>query len=129
SRRGGPEPSQGLAGDFSVIEGNCSVPELLTLLVPLARDHDDVVRLGGLDRVCDRGTAVPDDLRVAVDAGHDLVDDRAGILAARVVGGHDRDVRELGGDPAHDRALLAVAVTAAAEDADQSARGDFTRSG
>ena len=33
-------------------------------------------------------------------AGEDLVDDRARILAARVVGGDDRDVGELGGDAA-----------------------------
>src|SRR4029450_1537124 len=94
--------------------------ELLTLLVPFACDHDDVARLGRLYRVGDRRAAVLDDLRGAVDARDDLVDDRARVLAARVVGRDDRDVGQLGRDPPHDRALLAVAVAAAAEDADQA---------
>ena len=41
------------------------------------------------------------------------------VLGARVVGGDDRDVGEPVGDRAHQRALVAVAVAAAAEDADQ----------
>ena len=45
-----------------------------------------------------------------------------GILAARVVGRDDHDVGELGGDASHLRALLAVAVAAAAEDADARVR-------
>jgi hypothetical protein len=104
-----------------------SVPELLALLVSLAGDDDDVARLGCLDRVRDCRAPVLDDLRVAVDARKDLVDDGAGVLAARVVGRDDWDIGELGGDPAHDRALLAVAVATAAEDADQAARCELAR--
>ena len=62
--------------------------------------------------------------------GHDLGDDRVGVLRARVVGGDDRDIGEPRGDLAHQRALAAVAVAAGAEDAedapaavDQLARG------
>src|SRR5262249_57246844 len=90
-------------------------------------DDDDVTRRGGLDRVRGRGARVLDDLRFAGDAREDLVDDRPRILAARVVRGDDRDVGELGRDPAHHRALLSVAVAAAAEDADQAARGQLAR--
>ena len=45
------------------------------------------------------------------------VDDRLGILGARVVGGDHRDVGERPGGPAHLGPLAAVAVAAAAEDA------------
>ena len=57
----------------------------------------------------------------------DLGDDRVRVLGARVVGGDDADVGQLGPDAAHQRALLAVAVAAAAEDADQPAAGDDAR--
>ena len=49
-------------------------------------------------------------------ARQDVVDDGLRLLGARVVGGDDRAVGEPGGDLAHDRALGAVAVAAAAED-------------
>ena len=55
--------------------------------------------------------------------GADLVDDRLRVLGARVVGGDDGDVGEPVGDLAHQRALVAVAVAAAAEDADQPSPG------
>ena len=51
---------------------------------------------------------------------HDLGDDRLGILAARVVGGDDRDVGELGGELAHQRPLAAVAVAAGTDDDDDA---------
>ena len=65
--------------------------------------------------------AVGLDLDVADGAGDDLVDDRLRILAARVVGGDDRDVGELGREPPHQRPLAAVAVAAGADDADHAA--------
>ena len=48
----------------------------------------------------------------------------AGLLAARIVVGDDHDVGLLGRDRAHDRPLAAVAVAAAAEHADEPARGE-----
>ena len=48
------------------------------------------------------------------------------ILGAGVVGGHDRDVGQLGRDPPHLRALVAVAVAPGAEDADH-ATAELTR--
>ncbi len=54
-------------------------------------------------------------------AVEDLGDDRCGVLRARVVGGHDRDVGEPRRDLAHQRALAAVAVAAGAEHADHAA--------
>ena len=45
------------------------------------------------------------------------------VLGARVVGGDDGEVGEPGADRAHQRPLVAVAVAAAAEDADQPPAG------
>ena len=50
-----------------------------------------------------------------------------GILGARVVGGEDRAIGELRGDPSHQRALAPVAVAAAAEDADQAPGRELAR--
>ena len=63
--------------------------------------------------------AVDDRPRASRRARRDLGGDRAGLLGARIVGGDDRPVGELGGDPAHHRPLLAVPVAARAEDDDQ----------
>ena len=54
--------------------------------------------------------------------GQDLGDDRVRILAARVVGRDDHAVGELLGHRAHQRALGAIAVAAAAEDDDAGGR-------
>ena len=45
----------------------------------------------------------------------------SGSSRARVVGGHDGEVRQLGGDLPHERALAAVAVASGAEDDDHAA--------
>ena len=87
---------------------------------PLPGDQHDVSFAAGLDRPCDRRAPVGLDLELG-RAGEDLVDDRERVLAARIVGRDDRDVGELVRDPPHERALLAVAVAAAAEDADDAA--------
>ena len=47
-----------------------------------------------------------------------------GIFGARVVGGDDGDLGQRGGQAAHDRALGAIAVSAAAED--HSRRAGFS---
>src|SRR5262249_26099941 len=94
------------------------------LLVALARDHDDVARLRALERPGDRAPTIDLDLRLAHHARQHLVDDRAWILAARVVGRHDRRIGERRSDSAHERPLLPVAFAAAAEDADQPARAE-----
>ena len=65
----------------------CSWPlPAITTTSPCTRD---------LERPRDRGAPVGLDLDVGLGAGHDLVDDRLGLLAARVVGGDDRQVGEL----------------------------------
>ena len=63
-------------------------------------------------------------LPVGRDAAHDLGADRGGLLAARIVVGHQREVGEARGDLAHHRPLAAVAVAAAAEHHDQLALGE-----
>ena len=80
-----------------------------------------------LDRARDRGRAVRLDLDVADRAGDDRVDDRLRILAARIVVRDDHDVGELGGDAPHLRPLLAVAVAAAAEDAEHAPGRELAR--
>ena len=57
------------------------------------------------------------------DPGADLGDDRERVLGARVVGRDHREVGESGGDLAHQRPLLAVAIAAAPEHADQPPAG------
>ena len=54
------------------------------------------------------------------DAGEDVGDDRAGVLGARVVGGDDQLVGQLGAGGAHEGALGAVAVAAGAEDGEEA---------
>ena len=95
--------------------------------MPLAGDHDDVPGLRDRNRALDRGGAIRLDLDARPGAGQDLGDDRVGILAAWVVGCDDRDIGELGGDPAHDRPLPPVAVAAAAEHAHDAVGRDLAR--
>ena len=57
----------------------------------------------------------------------DFAEDEIRILGARVVARRDDDVGEFGREAAHDRALRAVAVAAAAEDRDDVAFRDFAR--
>ncbi len=63
----------------------------------------------------------------ARDAGEDLLEDRFRLLRARVVGRDDREIGSLGADAAHQRPLVAVAVAAAAEDADDAFAGQLSR--
>src|SRR5215218_2917826 len=116
--------TQRLTRDGDVVERQLApARELLALLVALARDDDDVARPGERDGALDRGVAVDDRLGGAtvLDPGEDLVDDRRRVLGARVVRRDDRLVGQARGDLAHLRALAAVAVAAAAEDAEQAA--------
>ena len=80
-----------------------------------------------LDRPGDRLAAIDDReqplLAVAAgvggDAALDLLDDPAGILAARIVRRDHDHVAQPAGDRAHQRALRAIAIAAAAEHRDQ----------
>ena len=118
-----PEPPQRLARDLAVVERDasrsanswpCSWPlPAITTTSPSRRR---------LDRARDRRAPVGLDLERRPPAPATISAMIASrLLAARVVGGDDRDVGELGGDPAHHRPLPAVAVAAAAEDADHAA--------
>src|SRR4051794_23976157 len=121
TRSGDQSRTQRLTGDGDVVERDLvPVGELLALLVPLSGDHHDVTRLGRPDRLLDRGAPVDLDLDARATAFDDLGDDRARVLAARVVGRDDDDVRVLAHDGAHERALGTVAVAAGAEDDDHA---------
>ena len=113
-------PPQRLARDVAVVERRDDAVDVLALLVPLAGDHDDVAVLGERDRARDRAPPVRVDLDVHAGSLEHVLDDRERLLGARVVGRHDRDVGELGGDLAHERPLAAVAVAARAEDDDDA---------
>jgi hypothetical protein len=108
----------------SVVPGVLRAGDLLAPLVPLPGEEDDVARLGETDRLADRASPVEHDAHPSQLAGADTaehrIDDRAGILGARVVGGEDRRV---GGRErrAHRRPLAGVAVASAAADDDQLA--------
>ncbi len=114
---------------LDVGEGDGAIGEGLALLVPLAGDHDDVavgcVPDGGADGRAPIGLHL--DLGATPGAGEDLLDDGLRILRARVVGGYDEHVRQLPGGPSHERALGAVAVAAAAEDAHEPTLRDLPR--
>ena len=83
---------------------------LLPLLVPLAGDHHHVALIGASEDALDRRGAVGLDLGAPVGAGDHGGDDLAGILAARVVGGHEHVVGEPRCGLAHEQPLGPVAV-------------------
>ena len=102
----------------------------LLRFVSLARDEHDVAGARALDRGLQRRAAVVDhaDARVVAETRANVGDDRAGILAARVVVGQHDAVGEVRGDGAHHRPLAAVAIAAAAEHAPELAGdGAFER--
>ena len=115
-----PEPRTGGAlgaALFSALMFGSSVR--LPLLVPFSRYQHDVSFARGLDCPRDRRSPIRLDLQAARTSKH-LLDDGERVLASRVVGSDDRDVCELCGDSPHHRPLVAVAVAAAAEHADDT---------
>src|SRR5688500_4236755 len=77
--RGRLQPPERFARDLAVVEGNRPVGELLSLLVALARDDDDVALARLRERAGNRGRAVRLHVDRALDAVEDLGDDRAGL--------------------------------------------------
>ncbi len=123
TRSGDQSRTQCLPRDADVVEGQLApVLELLALLVALAGDRrrrrPAPASATARSIAAWRSTIASTSPRRRIrDPGEDLVDDRRRILRARVVRGDDRVVGQAGGDRAHLRALAAVAVAAAAEDA------------
>src|SRR5437763_16352090 len=104
-------------GFFAVVEMDDPVTDDLIALVPFAGDDDDVVVRSLADAAGD-GFATVGQARVIARAAHaalDVVEDRFGLLAPWVVAGQDDAVRQARGDGAHLRALVLVAIAAAAE--------------
>src|SRR4029450_4520261 len=98
--RAGGEAPQLLAGHVPVVEGDLAPAlELLPLLVSLAGDHHGVAVAGPPERRGARRSAIllHDDLGVRIlrDSLPDLIDDRARVFGARIVGGDHGHVREL----------------------------------
>ena len=116
---------QQLAHHLAVVEGVHHPVDLLTGLVALACDDDDVAGARKVERGGDRGPSVAllEDLGAVPRAGalEHRGADRAGCSRARVVVGHDDHVGEPRGELAHERPLAGVAVAAGAEDHDQPA--------
>ena len=119
------------ARDLDVVERLLApAGELLPLLVALARDHDDIARLGQPDRLRDRLAAVRLAFhvkRIRRHAAEDLVDDRLRRLRARVVRRDDHAVGQPRRDLPHQRPLGAVAVAAGAEHRDHAPGGELAR--
>src|SRR5438552_12329892 len=121
--------------DFAIVEGEHVGTYDLGRLVTFARYHHGITAFGPMQGGADRPATVrlgriPAGVGAGLArAGDDLVDDRLGPFRARVVGGHPDPVREAGGDPAHDRALAAIAVAAAAEDDAQPSPRELARGG
>ncbi len=99
--------------------------DFLIGFVAFSGDEDDVVPTLSAQGLCDGLRAIGlDSGGEAVEAGKDFGDNRHGILGARVVGGHNRFVGPSIDGCGHLGAFGAVAVAAAAEDADEAAGGD-----
>ena len=75
----------------------------------------------------DRASPIGVDLDIEARSLEHVLDDRERLLGARIVGGHDRDVREIRCDLAHQRPLAAVAVAAGTEDDDHAPLPELTR--
>ena len=124
--------SDSCAGLFLIVKVDRLILEDLVVLVTLAEDDDDIVLLGHLDGAVDGMAAVHDELMVLradglIDALFDLREDELRVLRARVVRRRNDDIRELRREAAHDWALRAVAVAAAAEDRDDALLRDLAR--
>jgi riboflavin biosynthesis pyrimidine reductase len=90
------------------------------LLVAFACDEHDVAGIRVTQRCAYGVFAVRLHDGVFTRALADVRDDARGILVARVIARNDDPVGKARGDAAHERALARVAVTAAAEHADQA---------
>ena len=113
-----------LVHDDSLIERQFGRAADLIGLVPLP-GQDDRRRAASRSRARARSPRV--DPRSARDCRvrhprFDVVENRLGILGARIVARHDRDVRLRLGDRAHLGTLAAVAIAAASKDDDQPFR-------
>src|SRR5260370_41050923 len=96
---------------------------LMVRLVPLAGKQHDVNGSGFANSRCDRRGASDLDRVAAVarfpDPVKDVAGDRPGLLAARVVAGHDDAIGQSRRDPPHLGPLASIAIAAAAEYAHQ----------
>ena len=116
-------------GDLTVVEVDRPVGEDLVVLVALARDQHRVAGLGesrspARSRAA-RSTSTSHVAPVEPQPVLDLQDDADRVLGPRVVARHDDVVgRAAAAAVAHQRALVGVAIAAAAEHGDDAARGD-----
>ena len=122
-----PSDDQRFARDRAIVEGMDVAGDLLSLLMALSGDHDDVARLGERQRTLDRGAPIGIHLDVHAGSLQHLCDDRHRLLGARVVGCDDDDVGVLDCDTAHERALSPVAVSPRSENDDDSTLSEPTR--
>ncbi len=111
------------ARPFPIVERQLLATDVLIGFVTLAGKQHHVFRRRRPDGLQDGARAI--DLHVGTrrfgHAGQDLLDDRLGRFGARVVAGHHHVVGQLRGNGAHHRTLARIALTAAAEQADQAA--------
>ena len=109
--------------------GCCTPRDLLAGLVALAGDHDGVARPGPAHRgarspPAGRRSRAPRRVpRLGLRAGQHRGADRGRVLAARVVVGDDQQLGPRRRRGAHQRALAAVPVAAAAQHDDAAGRG------
>ena len=104
--------------------------DLLVGLMPFPRDENDVSRVGAGQRDLDRTGAVRFARVRRGDAALDVGDDRARILAARIIGGNEDAIGEPRRNRAHERPLGRIAIAARAEhhrEAARPRRGDRTQ--
>ena len=107
-------------GLLAIVEVMLGRAEDLVVLVALAGDDHHVARRGLGQRGADRGAAIDVDHERRRHRRQDLIEDRPGILGARVVAGDHREIGAGRDHRAHERALAGIAIAAAAEHADEA---------
>src|SRR5437667_4325878 len=115
--------------DLDIVERDRVIAELLIIFVTLARNQYNVSwtreRNGAIDRL---GAINHFFIPIRAKALFDLGDNRIRIFLARIIGGDDGIVSKAICHLGHQRALLPVAIAAAAKNGNQTLRGEFAKS-
>src|SRR5438034_8970596 len=115
--------------DLDIVERDRVIAELLIIFVTLARNQYNVSwtreRNGAIDRL---GAINHFFIPIRAKALFDLGDNRIRIFLARIIGGDDGVVSKAICHLGHERALLPVAIAAAAENRNQALRLELAQS-
>src|SRR5881396_189772 len=115
--------------DLDIIERDRVVPELLISFVPLTGNQHNVARSRERNSTIDCLGAIDDFfIPIRTQSLFDLANDGVWIFLAGIIRGDDGVVSKAICHLGHERALLPVAIAAAAENRNQTLRGEFAKS-